>query len=252
MPSPGPGRAYLRSGPAHGPLRTNAKSRRSSSGCLPPRSTHTSGTRSNAPQPPRHEPCASDGTRNCTGESPPRRSAPAPVSRTPGPPGPSRSRSPTDATCRQPWESSAHAPKADGSSGPSTRSAARRETPRLPARPQPSRRFAQQQRLRRRRVGIHQRLSQHSNLLTADLLAPFAMDTPLACSDYYGASAPPHGHQSTTDLPMTGPDARPEGRPRTVPTFTITRSTREMPSSTPTASPRLRPMTLTLVLLHDA
>jgi hypothetical protein len=66
------------------------------------------------------------------------------------------------------------------------------------------------------------------------------MYTPLACSDYYGASAPPRGHQSTTDLPMTRPDARPGGRPRTVPAFTITRSTREMPSSTPTASPRLR------------
>jgi hypothetical protein len=39
---------------------------------------------------------------------------------------------------------------------------------------------------------------------------------------------------------MTRPDARPGGRPRTVPAFTITRSTREMPSSTPTASPRLR------------
>ena len=54
---------------------------------------------------------------------------------------------------------------------------------------------------------------------------------------HYGASVPPHGHQPTTDLPMTGPDARPEGRPRTVPAFTITRSTREVPSSTPTASP---------------
>jgi len=72
------------------------------------------------------------------------------------------------------------------------------------------------------------------------LLAPFAMYTPLACSDYYRASVPPRGHQSTTDLPMTGPDAQPGGRPRTVPAFTITRSTREMPSSTPTASPRLR------------
>ena len=66
------------------------------------------------------------------------------------------------------------------------------------------------------------------------------MCTPLACSDYYGASVPSSDHQSTTDLPMAGPDARPGGRPRTVPAFTITRSTREVPSSTPTASPHLR------------
>src|SRR5947208_3548118 len=85
-------------------------------------------------------------------------------------------------------------------------------------------RLQHQQRPGRRRVGIHQRLSQHSNLRTANLLAPFAMYTPLACSDYYRASVPPHGHQSTTDLPMTGPDAQPEGRPRAVPAFTITRS----------------------------
>ena len=46
------------------------------------------------------------------------------------------------------------------------------------------------------------------------------MHTPLACSDYYEASAPPHGHRSTTDLPTTGPAARRGGRPETVPTFT--------------------------------
>ena len=68
----------------------------------------------------------------------------------------------------------------------------------------------------------------------------FAMCTPLACSDYYGASAPPHGHRSTTDLPATGPAARRGGRPGTVPTFTRNRSMREAPALTPTASPRLR------------
>ena len=47
-----------------------------------------------APRPPRHEPGASGGTRRSTGENPPRRSAPTPVSRMPGPPGRARSRSP--------------------------------------------------------------------------------------------------------------------------------------------------------------
>ena len=56
--------------------------------------------------------------------------------------------------------------------------------------------------------------------LSADLLAPFAMCTPLAGSDYYEASAPPDGHRSATGLPTAGPDARQGGRPRTVPTFT--------------------------------
>jgi len=35
------------------------------------------------------------------------------------------------------------------------------------------------------------------------LLVPFAMCTPLACSDYYGTSAPSHGHQSATNLPTS-------------------------------------------------
>ena len=48
----------------------------------------------------------------------------------------------------------------------------------------------------------------HSSVLPADLLVPFAMCTPLACSDYYGTSAPPNGHQSATDLPPAGPDTR--------------------------------------------
>jgi len=34
------------------------------------------------------------------------------------------------------------------------------------------------------------------------LLAPFAMCTPFAYSDYYGASAPSHGPRSATDLPF--------------------------------------------------
>jgi hypothetical protein len=46
------------------------------------------------------------------------------------------------------------------------------------------------------------------------------MYAPFARSDYYGASAPSRGRQSTTDLPATGPAARRVGRPRMVPTFT--------------------------------
>ena len=45
--------------------------------------------------------------------------------------------------------------------------------------------------------------SGHPSILPADLLAPFAMCTPLACSDYYGASAPSRGHRSATDLPTS-------------------------------------------------
>ena len=51
-------------------------------------------------------------------------------------------------------------------------------------------------------VGIHRRLSEHSSVLPADLLAPFAMCAPLVRSDYYGASAPPDGHQPATGLPI--------------------------------------------------
>jgi hypothetical protein len=82
--------------------------------------------------------------------------------------------------------------------------------------------------------------SRHSSLLPADLLAPFAMCTPLACSDYYGASAPPHGHRSTTDPPATGPAARREGDHGWFPRSPRNRSMREAPALTPTASPRLR------------
>jgi len=39
--------------------------------------------------------------------------------------------------------------------------------------------------------------------------------------DYYEASAPPHGQQSATDLPLAGLAARRVGRPRAVPTFTM-------------------------------
>jgi hypothetical protein len=39
-------------------------------------------------------------------------------------------------------------------------------------------------------VGIHRRAPGIPASSTANLLAPFAMCPPLACSDYYGASAP--------------------------------------------------------------
>jgi len=75
--------------------------------------------------------------------------------------------------------------------------------------------------------------SRHSSIRAASLLAPFAMYTPFACSDYYEASAPPDGHQPATSLPAPTLDGPPGGRPRVVPTFTMDRSTTEMPSLNP-------------------
>jgi hypothetical protein len=66
------------------------------------------------------------------------------------------------------------------------------------------------------------------------------MCTPLACSDYYRASAPPRGHRSTTDLPATGPAARWEGDRGRFPRSPRNRSMREASALTPTASPHLR------------
>jgi len=60
------------------------------------------------------------------------------------------------------------------------------------------------------------------------LLAPFALWPALPAAvagrharDYYEASAPPHGQQSATDLPLAELAARRLGRPRAVPTFTM-------------------------------
>lgn len=60
------------------------------------------------------------------------------------------------------------------------------------------------------------------------MLAPFALWPVLPAAvagrharDYYEASAPPNGRQSATDLPLAELAARREGRPRTVPTFTM-------------------------------
>ena len=60
------------------------------------------------------------------------------------------------------------------------------------------------------------------------MLAPFALWPVLPTAvagryarDYYEASAPPHGRQSATDLPLAELAVRRAGRPRTVPTFTM-------------------------------
>jgi len=60
------------------------------------------------------------------------------------------------------------------------------------------------------------------------LLAPFALWPVLPAAvagrharDYYEASAPPHGQQSATDLPLAELAVRRVGRPRAVPTFTM-------------------------------
>jgi site-specific DNA recombinase len=71
-----------------------------------------------------------------------------------------------------------------------------------------------------RPAGIHQRNSRHSSLLAASLLAPFPMCTPLACPEYYGASAPPAALSRQRACPVSAPDARVTRRPQAVPTFT--------------------------------
>jgi hypothetical protein len=85
-------------------------------------------------------------------------------------------------------------------------------------------------------AGIHRRLlpCRHA---TAAPLCPFAMCTPLACSDSYGHSATTRHQQPTTCLPTT---RRREGGDGSLPTFTTTRSTRSVSSYTPAASPGVR------------
>jgi len=46
------------------------------------------------------------------------------------------------------------------------------------------------------------------------LLAPFAMCTPLACPDYYGASAPPRAFSGRCAYPATADGARTAGPAR--------------------------------------
>ena len=52
-------------------------------------------------------------------------------------------------------------------------------------------------------VGIHQRPPGLPVRLLPDLLAPFAMCTPLACPDYYGASAPPRAFSGRCAYPAS-------------------------------------------------
>ena len=200
-----------------------------------------------------------------------------------------RWRSPGGAACRPPWGSSARAPAAGGSCGPSAATAARRGTPRRPARPRWSRRSAPSTPAVRapllprtrshatsRNAGIGDEVEQiiepamriitgptvqlgldlqypslrpkqrelrvrryspatswHSSILPADLLAPFAMCTPLACSDYYGASAPPTAISRQRTCPP--PDRLPGGRATAgrFPRSPRNRSMREAPSLYP-------------------
>jgi hypothetical protein len=73
------------------------------------------------------------------------------------------------------------------------------------------------------------------------------MCTPLACSDYYEASAPSHGHQPTTDVaPDPGPDARMGGGRGWFPRSPHDRSARSAPSSTPAASPSPTPQSFSV------
>ena len=66
------------------------------------------------------------------------------------------------------------------------------------------------------------------------------MRTAFPSSDYYEASVPSRDHQPTSGLPVTALEGPQGGQPRTVPTFTRSRSTREMPSYAPAASPQVR------------
>jgi hypothetical protein len=58
--------------------------------------------------------------------------------------------------------------------------------------------------------------------------------------NYYGASAPPEGHQSATDLPTTAPDGRREGDHGWFPRSPHTDRRGRRPAVIPAASPRLR------------
>src|SRR4051812_16301127 len=82
--------------------------------------------------------------------------------------------------------------------------------------------------------------SGHSSILSADLLAPFAMYTPLACSDYYGASAPPP-RPSVDNGPARHRTGCPAGR-ATGDGSHVHQESIDEPGArlNPTASPRLR------------
>jgi hypothetical protein len=132
-------------------------------------------------------------------------------------------------SCRQPSGSSARAPAPDGSCGPATRFAAGRETPRPPARPARSRRFAHPRRPSWRPyhlgdglqlIGIHQRLPAFRQLhyrLAGPLRHARASRTLGLLRRLRPTPRPTAG-----DGPAPPPNrrARWPGRPRVVPTFT--------------------------------
>ena len=93
------------------------------------------GRRDGAPRPPRHGSGGSGGTRRSTGGNPPRRSAPTPASRTPGPPDRARSAIPSRRTlaARLGDHPLPHRQRAEAAVL-QLRPAARRGTPRRPAR----------------------------------------------------------------------------------------------------------------------
>ena len=68
-------------------------------------------------------------------------------------------------------------------------------------------------------VGIHRRAPGIPASSTANLLAPFAMCPPLACSDYYGASAPSRAFGRRRAYPTVQLDAGRRERHETVPVF---------------------------------
>jgi hypothetical protein len=67
-----------------------------------------------------------------------------------------------------------------------------------------------------RNAGIHRRLLLCRRVAAASLY-PFAMCTPLACSDYYGYSATTRHQQRTTRLPPLGAAAATGRFPRSLP-----------------------------------
>ncbi len=86
-------------------------------------------------------------------------------------------------------------------------------------------------------AGIHRRLLP-CRPATAAPLCPFALCTPLACSDYYGHSATTRHHQPTTRLPA----ARRQGGRRRVASHVHHHPVDEVGSGSGSASLRPRPL----------
>jgi len=93
----------------------------------------------------------------------------------------------------------------------------------------------------KRSATIRWRILRHCSLHPfSELLPPFPMCRALPGSEYYGGSAPPQSRSADGGpSPTPTPAAQVEGRPGTVPVFTVIRSTEEEPDFVPAASPRL-------------